>query len=147
MDDIFVDLRAAGLPTPSSSQGREDLAAQLGYSYKHLDNVMFGRKPYGGKLKVTIQKLVRAHEQARPAPLSPLNQTEPVEQAIIDQADDAVEPQAADTPRLKKRYRVVGRDVRVEQFTSVPVASFASPVAASEYADWLNDRLTNKEAD
>ena len=151
MDDIFVDLRAAGLPTPSSSHGREYLAKQLGFSYKHLDNVMSARKPYGGRLKTTIRRWLSDEylsaaksEQTQPAPLSPLNQAEPdpVFAPVIERA----EPDLRSEPQLEKRYRVVGRDVRVEQFTSTRVATFESPVAAAEYADWLNDRLTQQES-
>ena len=168
MDDIFVDLRAAGLPTPSSSQGREDLAAQLGYSYKHLDNVMFGRKPYGGKLKVTIQKLVSLKEaieeceQTRPAALSPLNKAEPVEQDIIDQADEAVEPaeslldqhvrKATDEARLANqvdpRIYKVFTDPDGRAVVTKVIARFTRHRDADAYVLFLNDQIRRgKETD
>ena len=69
------------------------MAAQLGYSYSYLDNVLAARKPYGGKLKATIQQLARDHEQTRPAPLSPLNQDYPrLGPEYTEQVVEAMQP-------------------------------------------------------
>jgi hypothetical protein len=136
MDDIFIDLRAAGLPTPSSRQGREDLAAQLGYSFSYLDNVLAARKPYGGKLKATIQQL--AHEQTRPAPLSPLNQAETVEQDIIDQAlAKTVGPSANQVdPRIYKVFT----DPDGRAVVTKVIARFTSHRDADAYVLFLNEQ-------
>ena len=82
MDDIFVDLKAAGLPTPSSREGRKELAATLGIGHQYLNRIMNGSKPYGGKLRDGLNAMIAA--KGNPAPLSPLNKTEPVEQFEVD---------------------------------------------------------------
>jgi len=90
MDDIFVDLKAAGLPTPSSREGRKELAATLGIGHQYLNRIMNGSKPYGGKLRDGLNAMIAA--KGNPAPLSPPNKTEPVrEQFEVDLPADIID--------------------------------------------------------
>lgn len=128
MDDIFVDLKDAGLGTPSSPQGREDLAKQIGFSYAHLDRVMDGRNPYTGKLKAALKQMIVSKGSFTP---------EPVEQCEGDLPAVPVNPKPISPRDLYTIIPVADGYAVVQNL----VAVFRGRSWAEEYVGWLNDQV------
>lgn len=137
------DVRNAGFQVGLAGRLTKPIADALNCSVSHVRNMISGHNRPGDELQARLDTLIdRVASGALPdcpAPLSPLNQ------AIIDQAPDS--GNSATLSKHETRYRVVGCVVRSEVVQFTEVATFASPVAAGEYADWLNGQTKRgKEA-
>lgn len=129
-EDFEKSRRASEFQKACSDVGMDllpsaDMAALLGISTSYFDQLWRGQNAISAPIR---QKLGEIAAKANG-------------QAESDLDEDLAVAHATQAQFCKKRYRVAGRIVRCEEVTFTEVAAFASPVAASEYADWLNDQI------